>query len=347
MVVQTLELVGSRRHEGQTNVRRLATLEGHTRRVVAVLVTGMSGAGKSSALRALAGRGFEVVDTDEPGWIEVVGGERLWREDRVAALLDRARDHPVVVGQPAASAGRSGPPSTRSEAPSRKRSDVDVKAKIDIGRGLPASNAPVLCGALAQHNRDVVLRYTKPIEPTHNLAVEVPLCIDRATDEAVDGHERVKLWLSQVRGSRKAVRLVRDEANMLVAWGILKPATSASWTASMIAASSAGLYWRRTSMRELGTCPVWSSDACGQLPTPWPRNRHTGATSLPLEAPMQTQPTFPSTDLTVDDDPERGDVPGWVLVTMMTAGLVVLLWGVAGPALTGLFNQAITSVSGL
>lgn len=47
------------------------------------------------------------------------------------------------------------------------------------------------------------------------------------------------------------------------------------------------------------------------------------------------------------DDPERGDVPGWVLVTMMTAGLVVLLWGVAGPALTGLFNQAISSVSGL
>jgi hypothetical protein len=47
------------------------------------------------------------------------------------------------------------------------------------------------------------------------------------------------------------------------------------------------------------------------------------------------------------EDAERGDVPGWVLVTMMTAGLVVLLWGVAGPALTGLFDQAIQSVSGL
>lgn len=47
------------------------------------------------------------------------------------------------------------------------------------------------------------------------------------------------------------------------------------------------------------------------------------------------------------DDAERGDVPGWVLVTLMTAGLVVLLWGVAGPALTGLFNQAMQSVSGL
>lgn len=27
---------------------------------------------------------------------------------------------------------------------------------------------------------------------------------------------------------------------------------------------------------------------------------------------------------------ERGDVPGWVLITIMTAGLVTLLWGIAG-----------------
>jgi hypothetical protein len=44
---------------------------------------------------------------------------------------------------------------------------------------------------------------------------------------------------------------------------------------------------------------------------------------------------------------ERGDVPGWVLVTLMTAGLVILIWGLAGPALAGLFEQAISRVSGL
>ncbi|MET4099724.1 hypothetical protein ABIB37_001961 [Agrococcus sp. UYP10] len=42
---------------------------------------------------------------------------------------------------------------------------------------------------------------------------------------------------------------------------------------------------------------------------------------------------------------ERGDVPGWVLVTLMTAGLVIVLWTVAGPALTGVFEQAIARVS--
>ncbi|MBE6476259.1 MAG: hypothetical protein E7Z95_11985 [Actinomyces succiniciruminis] len=45
-------------------------------------------------------------------------------------------------------------------------------------------------------------------------------------------------------------------------------------------------------------------------------------------------------------DDERGDVPGWVLVTLMTAGLVVALWAVAGPALVQVFNDAIAKVSG-
>ncbi len=45
-------------------------------------------------------------------------------------------------------------------------------------------------------------------------------------------------------------------------------------------------------------------------------------------------------------DDERGDVPGWVLVTLMTAGLVVVIWALAGPALSGLFEQAIARVSG-
>lgn len=44
---------------------------------------------------------------------------------------------------------------------------------------------------------------------------------------------------------------------------------------------------------------------------------------------------------------ERGDVPGWVLITLMTAGLVVVIWALAGPALADLFQQAIAKVSGL
>jgi hypothetical protein len=43
---------------------------------------------------------------------------------------------------------------------------------------------------------------------------------------------------------------------------------------------------------------------------------------------------------------ERGDVPGWVLVTLMTAGLVLALWALAGPALTGVFSDSIARVTG-
>ena len=43
---------------------------------------------------------------------------------------------------------------------------------------------------------------------------------------------------------------------------------------------------------------------------------------------------------------QRGDVPGWVLITLMTAGLVIIIWGLAGPALSGVFEQAIERVTG-
>ena len=52
-----------------------------------VLITGMSGTGKSSALAELARRGFRVVDTDSREWSEWNGEEWLWREDRMAELL--------------------------------------------------------------------------------------------------------------------------------------------------------------------------------------------------------------------------------------------------------------------
>ncbi|WP_098470259.1 hypothetical protein [Serinibacter salmoneus] len=44
--------------------------------------------------------------------------------------------------------------------------------------------------------------------------------------------------------------------------------------------------------------------------------------------------------------PERGDVPGWVMVTLMTAGLVAVIWLLADDWLRQLFQQAVDRVSG-
>ncbi len=43
---------------------------------------------------------------------------------------------------------------------------------------------------------------------------------------------------------------------------------------------------------------------------------------------------------------DRGDVPGWVLITVMTAGLVTALWIVAGDQLLAMFRQALGNTRG-
>ncbi len=43
---------------------------------------------------------------------------------------------------------------------------------------------------------------------------------------------------------------------------------------------------------------------------------------------------------------ERGDVPGWVMIVVMTAGLVTMLTVVAQPQLRSMLTSALRSVSG-
>ena len=46
-----------------------------------------------------------------------------------------------------------------------------------------------------------------------------------------------------------------------------------------------------------------------------------------------------------DRTSERGDVPGWVMVTVMTAGLVAAIWALAGPELERMLRDALRSVA--
>ena len=41
---------------------------------------------------------------------------------------------------------------------------------------------------------------------------------------------------------------------------------------------------------------------------------------------------------------DRGDVPGWVLITVMTAGLVMAIWGIAKAELGSMLRAALASV---
>ncbi|HUP76088.1 MAG TPA: AAA family ATPase [Acidimicrobiales bacterium] len=99
---QMRELYRHRLNDGTTTLVHTATPSLDTRGSVVpmsrILVTGMSGTGKSSALAELGRRGYRVVDTDDPGWREyreyvessdeVRRGEWLWVEERITGLLD-------------------------------------------------------------------------------------------------------------------------------------------------------------------------------------------------------------------------------------------------------------------
>lgn len=45
------------------------------------------------------------------------------------------------------------------------------------------------------------------------------------------------------------------------------------------------------------------------------------------------------------EDPERGDVPGWVMVTVMTAALVVVLLGIFRERIAEIVENALDSVT--
>lgn len=68
-----------------------------------ILITGMSGTGKSSVLDELRTRGFETVETDVDDWCEwgTLAADTeagwLWREDRLRELLEQPRTGPLFV----------------------------------------------------------------------------------------------------------------------------------------------------------------------------------------------------------------------------------------------------------
>jgi hypothetical protein len=76
----------------------------------------MSGTGKSTALIELGRCGFQVVDTDEPGWTEWDDQDDgyVWREDRIAELLSIEDGPTLYVSGTVSNQAASLPTSPRS-----------------------------------------------------------------------------------------------------------------------------------------------------------------------------------------------------------------------------------------
>lgn len=52
-------------------------------------------------------------------------------------------------------------------------------------------------------------------------------------------------------------------------------------------------------------------------------------------------------DLVAKVKDERGDVPGWVLVVLMTTGLVTAIWTIAAPRLTTILKNSLDAMNGI
>lgn len=83
-----------------------------------ILITGMSGTGKSAVIQELASRGYPAHDLDTPQWSEwidvassdgltpVQGKDWVWRENRVRELLSRSEERTLFISGCAENMGR-------------------------------------------------------------------------------------------------------------------------------------------------------------------------------------------------------------------------------------------------
>jgi dephospho-CoA kinase len=133
----------------------------------------MSGTGKSSALTALSGLGFQVVDTDDPGWTEWSEreGGYVWREDRIAELLARADGPSLYV---------SGTVSNQGRFYSQFDAVVLLSAPAEVLVARIEDRTTNPYGKSAQQ-RELILRHLAEVEPllrrscTHEIDATQPL----------------------------------------------------------------------------------------------------------------------------------------------------------------------------
>jgi dephospho-CoA kinase len=140
-----------------------------------ILVTGMSGTGKSTALVELARKGFDVVETDGEGWSEWSehDGGYVWREDRIRELLAREHGPTVYVSGTVSNQGRFYP---------QFDAVVLLSAPPDVLLRRIASRATNDFGKDEQE-REAILRDLADVEPllretcTHEIDATQPIAL--------------------------------------------------------------------------------------------------------------------------------------------------------------------------
>jgi broad-specificity NMP kinase len=143
-----------------------------------ILLTGMSGTGKSSALAELEKRGFDVVDTDHGGWSEWSDAEGgyVWDEDRITELLEREGGTTLYV---------SGTVSNQARFYSRFDAVVLLCAPAEVLLRRIATRTTNDYGKSSEE-RDLVLQHLAEIEPLLRATCTHEVDASRPLDEVVE-----------------------------------------------------------------------------------------------------------------------------------------------------------------
>lgn len=151
-----------------------------------VLVTGMSGTGKSSVLRVLGERGHRVVDTDTDAWSEWAldadgAADWIWREDAIAELLARHENGHLFVAGCRTNQGRF---YDRFDAVALLSAPAEVLlARIDERSDNPYGKS--------DEERELVLRHLAEVEPLLRATATAELDATAPLSELADRLERI------------------------------------------------------------------------------------------------------------------------------------------------------------
>jgi dephospho-CoA kinase len=161
-----------------------------------VLVTGMSGMGKSTALAELGRRGFRVVDTDFGGWSEWIPardgaeGEWLWREDRIAELLASDDERTLYV---------SGCVANQGKFYDRFDAVVLLSAPVEVILDRVESRTTNEYGK-RPGERDLILSHLASVEPLLRATCTHEIDASRPLDDVVDA--LIAIGLEETRNER-------------------------------------------------------------------------------------------------------------------------------------------------
>jgi len=137
-----------------------------------ILLTGMSGTGKSSVIEELRYRKFNAIDMDEPGWsTHDSEGNQQWCESRLQAAFDAAGEQTLFVGGCAENQVKFYPQFTHIIL-------LSIPAEVLVERLQSRTNNPY--GKRPEELAEV-LQYLKTVEPllrrgaTYEIQTTIPI----------------------------------------------------------------------------------------------------------------------------------------------------------------------------